>query len=276
MNLETVIDKVGLSVASLQSQKVTKLSPYVSRYTRHNNIALKATFATKSDLSWDLTLVPTIQKQKGKYRITLGKQKSQNNLKNLSRKYSKLYDSIIDAEKDIFNFRLQCESNKSRTKVLKQIEELEALDNPIQEVQLTAETISSLSTSSSRCKKQREMLGNVSHISNDSVKSRNPNSSGQMTITVINKASQVNLRKIRNFLSYSCYIKAKEIFKKKFFDAFEKVQQQLQLKDTSLMIVDGNDEDYFASLSKHQLLRVREQAEHVHKALFFYMKDLQS
>ena len=73
MNLETIINTVGQSVASLQSKKVTKLSLYISQYTRHNNITLKVMLATKNDLSKELLSILLINKQKELYCISLGK-----------------------------------------------------------------------------------------------------------------------------------------------------------------------------------------------------------
>ena len=42
------------------------------------------------------------------------------------------------------------------------------------------------------------------------------------------------------------------------------------------MIVDGDDEEYFASLSKHQVINIWEKAEHIYQILFFYIEKLKS
>ena len=282
MDLKDVIDSVGIKVASRQSERVFKVSRNLTRNTlAEDHAGLKALLASKNDVCWRLTSVPTIQKSGDGFRLCLSKRKSTNNHKSHRRKMSKVHTSRHEAEKSMFKFRLGFESKTSQDLVGKKIESLINLNDHTISTQQDNQLISDLSSSSSSSSskktkvKSAEMSASFSSLHNPNVKSRNPMSAGKLSLVSVKTVAKKVQNSIRNFLSCRRYIRSKQVLKSKQLPVMAKLKLQLESGDKIKLIDGGDDKNFCATLSSFQRDRIGEQAQHVFQALVLHNEKLE-
>ena len=269
MELNEAIKKVGLTVASLQSQKVTHISRQLTRSFRSDNFnGIKAIVATNNDAYWELTSAPSIHRTDKFYRITLLQRRNARSLKAQKRKYSAKFENRIDAEKNLFNFRMSHESKKSRILVNEKIKELVALDKPMEAVYLSGNTsLSDLTGSDSSnerniggvWKKRREMSLQKVSLHEGRIASRNPACAGELNVYSV-RCTAIKLQtKIRNFLSQRRKSNLNKKLYQKQKEVLSKLQKQLAQDTVQSLIVSGQDKEYFLSLSEYQKNKIKEQ-----------------
>jgi len=61
-----------------------------------------------------------------------------------------------------------------------------------------------------------------------------------------------------------CYLQAQQIKKQKHQENFKKLESQLSNNDVWPYVHYGDDKEYFALLSKFQLMLIQDQARHVY------------
>ena len=147
MDLNKVIQSVGIKVAALQPQNFIKVSRGITRHTHsYNNIALKVYISTKKDKCQQSILVPHVQIKKNKFRLVFYKRKSPGTIKYNKRIYSNIFNTKLEAERSLFDFRLVQEREKRRDLVLSKIENLDGLNKPLYQLKtMHAKSLSYLS-----------------------------------------------------------------------------------------------------------------------------------